>query len=153
MLLGVELIVHHAPLRLPESLDDDLLAIARGNAAKLHLIYRNVDYIADLIPGGNGPGLVQGHLVEGVHVVLLVHHGLADEHAELLVDLVRLHDDVLLFHVLVVPLVGGGDGLNDLFQHGRLGDAPLLFQQVQRREDLPGVHAGGFFLLFASHRC
>ena len=153
VLLGVEFVVDLAPLGLPEALDDDLLAVSGGDAAEFHFVHRDVHHVADLIPGGEGLGLLQGHLVEGVHIVLLVHHGLADEHAQLLVLLVRLHDDVFLFHVLVVPLVGGGDGLDDLLQHSLLGNAPFLLQQFQGGEDFPGVHAGGFFLLLASHLC
>ena len=63
--------------------------------------------------------------------------------------LVHVHDDVL--HAVVVPLVGGGDGLNDFVHHKGLGDVALLFQQLQRGKNLRGVHAGGFFLLLASH--
>ena len=153
MLFGVELVVDLAPLGFPETLDDDLFAVSRGDAAKLHLVHGDVHHVPDFIPGGNGLGLLQGHLVEGVHIVLLVHHGFADEHTKLLADLVRLHHDVFLFHILVVPLIGRGDGLDHFFQHGLLGDTALLLQKLQGGEDLPGVHAGGFFLLFASHRC
>ena len=63
--------------------------------------------------------------------------------------LVHVHDDV--FNALVVPLVGGGDGLDDLVHHEGLGDIALLFQHGQGGEDLRAVHAGGLFLLFASH--
>ena len=149
MLLGVELVVDHAALGLPQALDDDLLAVAGGDAAKLRVVHGDIDDIADLVLGGNGLGLRQGHLVEGVHIVLFVHHVFLDEHLQRLAGLVHVHDDVL--HAVVVPLIGGDNGLNDLFHHKGLGNAPLLFQQSQGGEDLRGIHACGFFLLFASH--
>ena len=54
-------------------------------------------------------------------------------------------------NVIVVPLVRGGDGLDNLIHHKGLGDPTLLFQQLQRGKDLRGVHPGGFLLLLASH--
>ena len=151
VLLGVELVIDHAALGLPQALDDDLLAVAGGDAAELHVVHGKVDGVADLILGGEGPGLLQGHLVGGIHVILLVHHGLLDIHLQGLMLLVHVHDNVL--HVGVVPLVGGGQGLDDLIHHEGLGDVALLLQQGQRREDLGAVHAGGFFLLLLASRC
>ncbi len=91
-----------------------------------------ISYLAEMLLG-----LLDGHLVGGVHVVLLLHHVLLDEHLQVLMLLIHVHDDV--FHVRVVPLVGGGEGLDDLIHHEGLGDAPLLFQQSQSREDLRGI--------------
>ena len=62
---------------------------------------------------------------------------------------IHVHDDV--FHTVVVPLVGGGQGLDDLIQHEALGNAPLLFQQGQGGKDLRGVEAHGLLLLFTFH--
>ena len=149
MLLGVELVVHHAPLSLPQALDDDLLAVAGGDAAELHRVHGDIHDVAHLILGGELLGLLDGHLVGGVHVVLFLHHVLLDEHLQVLMLLIHIHDDVL--HVRVVPLVGGGQGLHDLLHHEGLGDAPLLLQQSQCREDLRGIEAYGLLLLFAFH--
>ena len=54
VLLGVELVIDHAPLGLPEALDNDLLAVAGGDAAELRVVHRDVHHVADLVPGGNG---------------------------------------------------------------------------------------------------
>ena len=80
MLLGVELVIHHAALRFPEALDNDLLAVAGSDAAKLRVVHRDVHHVADLVFGGNGLGLLNGDLVEGVHIVLLRHHVLLHVH-------------------------------------------------------------------------
>ena len=149
MLLGVELIIHLAPLGLPQALDDDLLAVACCDAAELHRVHRDVHDVAHLVLGGEPLGLLNGHLVGGVHVVLFLHHVFLDEHLQVLVCLVHIHDDVL--HIRVVPLVGGGEGLDNLLHHEGLGDAPLLLQQSQCREDFRGIEAYGLLLLFAFH--
>ena len=149
MLLGVELVVHHAPLGLPQALDDDLLAVAGGDAAELHGVHGDVDDVAHVVLGGEVLGLLHGHLVGGIHVVLFLHHVLLYVHAQILVGLVHVHDDV--FHTLMVPLVGGGQSLDDLIHHEALGNAPLLLQQGQGGKDLCGVEAHGLLLLFAFH--
>ena len=149
VLFGVELVIHHAALCLTQALDDDLLAVAGGDAAKLGVIHGDVHDIADLILGGQSLGLGQGHLVEGIHIILFVHHVLLDVHLQGLVLLIHIHDHVL--HALVVTLVGGGDGLDDLVHHEGLGNVALFLQHGQGGEDLRAVHANGFFLLFASH--
>ena len=149
VLLGVELVVHLAALGFPQALNDDLLAVAGGDTAELRVVHGNIHDVADLILGGDGLGLGQRHLIGGVHIVLFVHHVLLDVHLQGLVLLVHIHDDVL--HAVVIPLVGGGDGLDDLIHHKGLGNVALFLQQSQSREDLRRVHANGFLLLFASH--
>ena len=138
MLLGVELIIHLAPLGLPQALDDDLLAVACCDAAELHRVHRDVHDVAHLVLGGEPLGLLNGHLVGGVHVVLFLHHVFLDEHLQVLVCLVHTHDDVL--HIL-----------DNLLHHEGLGDAPLLLQQSQCREAFRGIEAYGLLLLFAFH--
>ena len=149
MLLGVELVVHHAALGLPQALDDDLLAVAGGDAAELHRVHGEVDDVSHLIAGGDVLGLLHQDLIGGVHIVLLGHHVLLHEHLHGVAHLVHVHDHVL--HAVVIPLVGGGQGLDDLIEHEGLGDAPLLLQQFQGGEDLRGVEADGLLLLFAFH--
>ena len=151
VLLGVELVIYHAALRFTEALDNDLLAVAGSDAAKLRVVHRDVHHVADLVFGGNGLGLLNGDLVEGVHIVLLRHHVLLHVHLQPLMFLIHVHNDV--FHVLVVPLVGGGDSLDDLIHHEGLGDAPFLFQHSQSCEDLRDVHTRGFLHLFLAFHC
>ena len=151
MLLGAEFVVNHAPLGLPQTLDDDLLAVSGGDAAKLHVVDRQIHNVADLVTGGDGVGFFQRHLVVGVYIVLFVHHVLLNEHLQIVMGLVHVHNDV--FNALVVPLVGGGDGLDDLIQHKGLRNAALLFQQRQGLEDGRGIHTGGLFLLLLASHC
>ena len=151
VLLGAPLVIDHAVLRLPQALDNDLLAVAGSDAAKLRVVHGDVHHVADLVSGGNGLGLLNGDLVEGVHIVLLRHHVLLHVHLQPLMFLIHVHNDV--FHVLVVPLVGGGDSLDDLIHHEGLGDAPFLFQHSQSCEDLRDVHTRGFLHLFLAFHC
>ena len=58
VLFGIELVIYHAPLGLPQALDDHLLAVSGGNPAKLHLIDWDIHHVADLILGGQGLGLL-----------------------------------------------------------------------------------------------
>ena len=80
MLLGVELVIHHAPLRFPQALDDDLLAVAGGDAAELRVVHGDVHHVAHLVFGGDGLGVLNGDLVEGIHIVLFLHHILLNIH-------------------------------------------------------------------------
>ena len=48
MLLGVELLVDHAALRLSDALNDDLLGSLRRDAAELLGLDRDADHVADL---------------------------------------------------------------------------------------------------------
>ncbi len=149
MLLGVELVIHHAALGFPQTLDDDLLAVAGSNAAEFYIVHGDVDDVADLILGGKMLGFSQGHFVGRIHIVLFIHHGLLDEHLERLMLFVGLHDHV--FHALMVPLVSGGDCLNDFAHHEGLRDPPLFFQHCHSGEDLRRIHAHGLLLLLAFH--
>ena len=53
MLLGVKLLINHAALGFAQTLNDDLLAVARGDAAKVRVVHGDVNYVADFILGGN----------------------------------------------------------------------------------------------------
>ena len=64
--------------------------------------------------------------------------------------LIYIHNDIL--HAVMISLISGGDGLDNLLHHEGLGNAPLLLQQSQSGEDLRRVHARGLLLLFAFHR-
>ena len=149
MLLGVELVIHDAALRLPQALDDDLFAVAGGNPSELHIIHGDADNVAHLILCGDSPRLVQRHFVEGVDVVLFLHHVLLYKHPQRLMLIIHVHNNVL--HALVVPLVGSGQRLNDLLHHKGSGNVALLLQQSQGGKNLRAVHAGRFLLLLASH--
>ena len=126
-------------------MDNDLLAVPGGDAPELQIVHGDVDRVADFVDGGNFLRLLQRDFVEGVDIVFFVDDILLDEHPQSLGFLVRFHFDV--FGVGVVFLVGGDNGLNDFFEHERLGDAAVFLQQLQRRENLRRIHARGFFLL------
>ena len=144
MLLAVELIIDHAVLGLPQALNDDLLAVSGGDAAELHALHGDVDDAAQLVLGGHVLGLLQRDL--GAGVLHLLHDLLLDEHLQILLLLVHVHDDVL--HALVVPLIGSGQRLNDLAHHKALGDTAFLFQHRQCGEDLITFH--GCFSFYSS---
>ena len=86
------------------------------------------------------PGHLQAHL--GAGVIHLLHHVLLDEHAHGALLLVGLHRHVVP-RALVIPLVGGDQGLGDLLQHVGLGDALLLLNQVDGGEKLRPVQLVG----------
>ena len=101
MLLGVVFVVDHAALGFAQALDDDLLAVARGDAAEFDVVDGNVDDIADIVLGGDGLRVIEAHLRAGV--LDLIHDFLLHEHLELALALVHIDHDV--FHALVVALV------------------------------------------------
>ena len=136
MLLGVVFVVDHAALGLSQALDDDLLAVARGDAAKLDVVDREVDDIADIVLGRDGLGIIETHLRAGIFD--LVDDLLLHEHLQLALALVHVDHHVL--HALVVALVGGGERLHDLFHHKALGNAAFLFQHRKSCEDLITFH-------------
>ena len=136
MLLGVVFVVDHAALGFAQALDDDLLAVARGDAAEFDVVNGNVDDIADVVLGGDGLRVIEAHLRAGV--LDLIHDFLLHEHLELALALVHIDHDV--FHALVVALVGGGERLNDLIHHKGLRNAAFLFQHRKRCEDFITFH-------------
>ena len=136
VLLAAPLVIDHAVLGLPQALNDDLLAVAGGDTAELHVLHREVHHTAQLVLGADMAGLLQRDLVGGVHDLL--HDLLLDVHPQVVLLLVHVHDHVL--HALVIPLIGGGQGLNDLAHHKVLGDAPFLLQHSQRCENLITFH-------------
>ena len=141
VLLGVKLVIDHAVLGLPQPLNDDLLAVAGGDAAEVHVLHGEAHGVAHMVLGGDGLGLLGGDFGGGV--LHLLHHGLLHKHLQVVLFLVHVHHHV--FHVLVVALIGGGESLHDLFQHKILGDAPLLLQQLQSGKD--------FFTFHSSNSC
>ena len=136
MLLGVELVVDHAPLGLPEALDDDLLAVSGGDAPELHVVHGDVHHAAQVHPAVLGPGFVHAHL--GAGVLHFLYDLLLDVHPQVLLGLVHVHDHVL--HALVVLLIGGGQRLDDLLHHKGGRDATLLLQHIQRGKNFITFH-------------
>jgi hypothetical protein len=136
VLLGVVFVVDHAALGFAQALDDDLLAVARGDAAEFDVVDGNVDDIADIVLGGDGLRVIEAHLRAGV--LDLIHDFLLHEHLEFALALVHIDHDV--FHALVVALVGGGERLNDLIHHKGLRNAAFLFQHRKRCEDFITFH-------------
>ena len=143
VLLGVELVIDHAVLGLAQTLNDDLLAVAGGDAAEFHIFHRNIHHAAQLVFGAALFGVLQRDLVGGIHDLL--HDLLLHVHAQVVLVLVHVHDHVL--HALVIPLIGGGQGLNDLAHHEVLGNAPFLLQHSQRRKNLVTFHDLNSFYL------
>ena len=140
VLLGGELIVYHATLGLAHTLNDDLPGGLGGDAAEVPGLDLNADNVAQLGVGQLQPGLVQAHLRE--LVVDGLHHVLFDEHADLAPLLVGVHGDVVP-SALVVPLVGGDQGLGDFFHHVALGDALFLLDHVNGGKELLAVQLVG----------
>ena len=56
VLLAAPLVVDHAVLGLPQTLNDDLLAVAGGDAAELHGLHGEIHHAAQLILGGDTLG-------------------------------------------------------------------------------------------------
>ena len=153
MLLGAPLVIDHAMLGFPQALNDDLLAVAGGNAAEFHVFHRQVHHAAQLVLGAELAGLLQRDL--GAGVLHLFHDLLLHIHPQVVLFLVHVHDHVLhalviplilvhihdnIFHALVIALVSGGQGLNDLAHHEVLGNTPFLLQHSQRRKNLFTFH-------------
>ena len=136
VLLGVELVIDHAPLGLPQALDNDLLAVSGGNAAKLHVVHRDIDDAAYIHPAVLGPGLLGAHLGAGIFHFL--HDFLLDVHPQVLLGLVHVYNHVL--HALVVFFVGCGQSLDNFIHHEGGGNAPLLLQHIQRDKNLITFH-------------
>ena len=136
VLLGGELVEDHAALGLPHALDDDLPGGLGGDAAEVLGLDLDAQHVPELGPGQGLPGVLQGDL--GVRVVHHLHDVLLDEHAHVPALLVGVHHHVV-GDALVVPLVGGHQGLGDLFQHVGLGDALVLFNIGDGGEKFLGV--------------
>ena len=136
VLLGAPLVIDHAVLGLPQALNDDLLAVAGGNAAEFHVFHRQVHHAAQLVLGTEPAGLLQRDL--GTGILHLFHDLLLHIHPQVVLFLVHVHDHVL--HALVIPLIGGGQGLNDLAHHEVLRNPPFLLQHSQRRKNLITFH-------------
>ena len=150
VLLGAELVVDHAPLRLTDALDDDLPGGLGGDAAEVPGLDLDADHVPQLGVGDGAPGLLQGDLGGGI--VHALHDVLEDEHPHLAGLGVGLDLDVVP-GPLVVPLVGGGQGLGDLLHHIAGGDALFLLDLGNGGEELlAGVlSAVGFFRIFSRH--
>ena len=136
VLLRVELVIDHAVLRLAQALDDDLLAVAGGDAAELHVLHGEVHHAADLVARGNLARVGEGDL--GAGVLDLLDDLLLHIHLQVALLLVDVHDHVL--HALVVALIGGNERLNDLAHHKIAGNAALLLQKVQSGENFITFH-------------
>ena len=123
VLLGGELVVHHALLSLPDALDDDLPGGLSGDAAKALGLDLDADHVPQLGAGEGGLGLGQADLAGGV--VHLLHHVLFQEHPDGVGLRIGVYHQVVA-HALVVPPVGGHQRLGDLFHHVAGLDALFL---------------------------
>ena len=152
VLLGGELVVHHALLRLPDALDDDLAGGLGGDAAKALGLDLNADHVPQLGPGEGGLGLGQADLGGGV--VYLLHHVLFQEHAHGVGLRIGVHHQVVA-HALVVPAVGGDQGLGDLLHHIAGLDPLLLLDLSDGGEKLGTVQlvVVDFLGRLLSHEC
>ena len=149
MLLGGELVEHHAALGLPHALNDDLTGGLGGDAAEVLRLDLDAQHVAQLGPGQSLPGVLKAHL--GVGVIDGLHHVLLDVHADLALFLVGVHGDVV-GDALVVPLVGGHQRLGDLLDHVCLGDALFLLDVSNGGEELLRVQLRALgSSLFLSH--
>ena len=150
VLFGAEHVIDHAVLRLPHALDDHLAGGLGGDAAEVAGLDLNADHIPCLGGGEALAGLVQGDLGEGVGDLL--HDLFFYKHADGLGDLVGLHKDVV-GDALVVPFIGGDQGLGDLFQHIAFGDPLFLFNQGDGGKEFLAVQLVAFcgFRCFLSH--
>ena len=139
VLLGGELVIDHPLLRLPDSLNDDLAGSLGGDAAEVLGLDLNADGVPQLHSGQGQAGLLQADL--SARIVHLLHHLFFQEHADHSGLLVGLHGQVVT-HPLVVPAVGGDQGLGDLFHHIALFDALLLLDLGDGGKKLLAVQLG-----------
>ena len=134
-------------LRLPDALNDNLAGGLGGDASEILGADLAGHHVAQLDMGQAPAGILQGDL--GVGVIHHLNYIPADHHADDIPLLVGNHRHVVS-HALVVPLIGGGQGLADLFQHVFLFDAPLFFQLIQGQEKFPVVLLLGVFSFLCS---
>ena len=114
MLLGVELLVDHAALRLADALNDDLLGCLRRDAAELLGLDRDADHVADL---GALADAVRRFLADlNIRVDDARDDRLRDDHLDLLLVLVEndLHVVLTVGRVLAERRQ---HGLTDLLIH------------------------------------
>ena len=132
-LLGLahKLLVDHVALRLPDALDNHLACGLGGDAAEVLGFQLAAHHVPQLHCGQEAPGLLQRDL--RIRVGHFLHHVPADNDPHRVLLRVREHYDVFL-RALVVPLVGGHQGLGDLLHHICFGNAFFLFNHVQGRK-------------------
>ena len=149
VLLGRELVENHAPLRLAHPLDDNLTGGLSGDAAEVFGLDLNAQHIPQLRPGQGLLRVLQADLSVGI--VHHLHHVLFDEHPNLALFLVGVHHHVVR-NTLVVPLIGGDQGLGDLPHHIFLGNSLFLFNVGDGGEKFLGVQLHIFCCdLFLGH--
>ena len=133
VLLAGVLVGDHAPLRLADALDDDLLGGGGGDAAEIPGLDIDADLIPQLRVGRIGPGLLQRHFRGGVLHIL--HHGLDGLHgdgARLLIDVDKhIVQRGALGVALIQRLVGRYQCLRDPVQHVFLPNTLFLLQVFQ----------------------
>ena len=148
--LGGIALISHAPLGLPDALDDHLLGGLGGDAAELGNIHADGQGVAHLHIRLHVPGGVQLDLQCGI--LHFLHHGLDLPHGQALLG--QVHHHVLCGNVLVVLpvlLISVGEGLLQPLHHIVHGDALELFQVPETFKNFcPDVYLGGFRRLFGS---
>ena len=124
MLLGGELFIYDAALRLTDALNDDLLCSLSRDAAELLRLDRHGDNVAHL---GTAAVLLCGFENNFVAGILdLFDDGLVDVHLKALLLLVK--DDLNIILALGIVLAEGcKHGLLDLLVHIAAGNALFFF--------------------------
>jgi len=131
MLLGGEALKDHAPLRLADALNDDLLGRLRRNAAEGLRLNFDIDKVALLCVGVDLAGGVQRDLRGGGDD--LVDDLLLGVHLHFLLG--QLDENVVRVAVLVL-FIGRDQRLRDTLDHVIHRDAALFFQLAQSRKNL-----------------
>ena len=144
VLFGAELVVDHPLFRLPDALDDDLPGGLGGDAAEGPCLDLYAHRVAQLGLGQGAAGLLQADLHGGV--IHLLHDLLFQKQTDGAVRLVGLNDQVVP-HALVVPAVGGQQGLGHLFHHIAGLNAFFLLNLMNGLKEFLAIHLIGVDLL------
>ena len=124
MLLGGELLIDYAALRLANALNDDLLCRLGGDTPELLRLHRDGQHIAEL---GAAAQLLCGFKVDLVRGIFdFLHDGLVDVHLDALVLLVK-NDLNIVLAFGVVAAECRKHRLLDFVVHICSGDALFFF--------------------------
>ena len=150
MLLGGELLIDDAPLRLADALDNDLLCRLGSDTAKLLGLNGDADHVAQLGPAADLLGGFQVDLHVGV--LNLLHHGLFHAHFNALFILIQENLHVVAA-LRIVPAEGGQHGLVDLVVHVASGNTLFLLDILYSFKKFCVHFINPFYIVTCSFTC